>query len=79
MKSGNGQKGIRRQLLMEPLVVQVSKPDGSPWPNAPVTYSALDNSKLGSSLLDALSSTVGRITVRTDSEGIAKILVRYEQ
>ena len=72
--SGDGQTGGVKSVLANPLVVKLSKPDGSPLPGKVVTF---DITRSDGQLLAAANGTPGasgplKLQVFTDASGLAR-------
>jgi hypothetical protein len=72
--SGDGQTGGVKSVLANPLVVKLSKPDGSPLPGKVVTF---DITRSDGQLLETANGTPGasgplKLQVFTDSSGLAR-------
>jgi hypothetical protein len=77
IESGYGQKAIAGEFLINPLRVRILKPsDMSPWPNAPVRFSATPSEGLLSIQPDALSLLKPSINVKTDADGYAQVWLK---
>lgn len=68
--SGNYQEGRVGSLLPQPLVVQVTRPDGSPFAGKPVTFEVTRNNGLLAAQ-GAAAPGQRELTVITDANGVA--------
>lgn len=69
--SGNGQQGTIDSLLPEPVVIRMSRPDGSPFPNKVVNFEVTrSNGRLSTTPNGAGGSMM--LQVQSDSQGLAR-------
>ncbi|MBS0198027.1 MAG: Ig-like domain-containing protein [Planctomycetes bacterium] len=68
--SGNDQHGLVNGYVPDPIVVRVTNPDGTPFPNKIVTFDVDRNN--GRVSPDGIAEPLDMIQVRTDSNGVAR-------
>lgn len=73
IEDGDFQYGPANQYLPLPITAAIYKPDGTPWPNAPITLTSPDESGSFSESDTPESVASPTLTVRADTNGQVKI------
>ena len=73
LEDGDLQFAPANQYLPRPITAAIYKPDGTPWPNAPITISSPDGSGYFSESNTPDSVASPTLSVRADANGKAKI------
>ncbi len=76
--SGQYQFASPGEFFLNPIIVKVYKPDGTPWANAPVTFSATGASGSYSTSNTSESPTFATLVVTADSQGTATVYWKAE-